>query len=164
MRHSIATTIFAATISAVTPALADDCQTVADAYYALVKVPAYRQTTTLNGKLLMESVIVGDVLYHKNESGWMSMNLGPGGRAANQKKALPGASSLRACARVGRDTVDGKAAVMYDYIPPAIQGLGESGPQRVWIGSANGLPLRMTSEKSKTEVMLSFENVTAPVQ
>lgn len=145
-------------------AMANDCQTVADAYDALGKVPAYQQTVVLDGKPLAEFIAVGDKLFTKQDAGWTAIDLGAGGRAAMQKEVIPDAASLKDCARVGDDKVAGKDAVIYAYTPPPMAGGGELGPQRVWIGTADGLPLRMTSEQAKTDVTLSFENVTAPVQ
>ena len=153
----LATTFLAPALS-----LANECQTVADAYAALGKAPAYRQTVTMGGKPLAELIVVGDTIYNKSKKGWTAMDVGAGGRVAMQKKALPDAASLRDCARVGPDTFAGTDAVMYDYTPPAVEGLGELGPQRVWIGTADGLPHRMTSVQSKTDVSLSFDSVTAP--
>ncbi|RKE77406.1 hypothetical protein [Rhizobium sp. AG855] len=144
-------------------AAANDCQPVADAYNALGKVPAYKQTVVLNGKPLAEFIVVGDRLYTKRESGWTAVDLGAGGRAATQKKVIPDAASLKGCARIGDDKVAGKDAVIYAYTPPPMEGGLDLGPQRVWIGTADGLPLRMTSEQAKTDVTLSFDNVTAPV-
>lgn len=139
---------------------ANDCQTVADAYDALGKVAAYRQTVSLNGEVLMEAIAVGDKLYRKDGNSWSAIDLGAGGRAAMQKKAIPGADSLKDCAKVGLDTLDGVDTVMFDYTPPPMAGAGELGPQRIWI--SDGLPLRMTSEQSKTDVRISYDNVTAP--
>lgn len=141
-------------------AQANDCQTVADAYDALGKVAAYRQTVSLNGEVVLEAIAVGDKLYRKDGDSWSAMDLGPGGRAAMQKQAIPGADSLKDCTKVGPDTLDGVDAVMFDYIPPPMAGAGVLVPQRVWI--SNGLPLRMTTEQSKTDVRISYDNVTAP--
>lgn len=144
-------------------ARANDCQPVADAYDALGKAPGYRQTVHLNGSLLGEFIAVGDKLYTKEEKGWSVIDLGAGGRVAMQKKVIPNAASLKDCVRIGPDVVAGKKAVVYGYTPPPVAGVGELGPQRVWIGTAEGLPLRMTSQQSNTDVTLSFDNVTAPI-
>ena len=143
-------------------ARADDCQSVADAYDRLSKTPAYRQMTSLNGKLLMESVIVGDDMYVKDGAKWNKLPLGPGGRVRIQKNVIPGASSLKDCRRVGAETVQGKSAVAYDYTPPPMPGAGAPESQRVWIAADSGLPIRMTSQQQKTEVLISFDNVVAP--
>ena len=80
MRAAGAVLMLGCLAAPVSVARADDCQSVADAYDRLSKAPAYRQMTSLNGKLLMESVIVGDDMYVKDGAKWNKLPLGPGGR------------------------------------------------------------------------------------
>ena len=61
-------------------ASADACQTVLDAYTALSKAPAYRQTMSTPGEAPMELVTVGDTLYMKEGTGWTKLPLRPGMR------------------------------------------------------------------------------------
>lgn len=162
MRAAGAVLVLGCLLAPLSLARADDCQSVADAYDRLSKAPAYRQATSLGGTLLMESVIVGDDMYVKNDAKWTKLPLGPGGRVQMQKSVIPGASSLKDCRRVGAETFQGRNAVVYDYTPPPMPGAGALDPQRVWIAVDSGLPIRMTSQQQKTEVVISFDNVVAP--
>jgi hypothetical protein len=145
-----------------TPAFAGDCQAVADAYDLLSKAPAYRQLTSLNGKPLLDSIAVGDDLYVKDGENWTKTSLEKGQRAAMTKRMVPDAASLKDCAVAGDETLDGAAMHVYDYTPPAVEGMGDPGPQRVWIGADDRLPHRMVSQSAKTDVRLTFDGVTAP--
>ncbi|MBB1248459.1 hypothetical protein [Rhizobium sp. G21] len=78
------------------------------------------------------------------------------------KHMVPDAASLKDCAVAGDETLDGAAMHVYDYTPPAVQGVGDPGPQRVWIGADDGLPHRVTSARAKTDARLTFDGVTAP--
>ncbi len=162
MRAAGAVPVLGCLLAPLSLARADDCQSVADAYDRLSKAPAYRQATSLGGTLLMESVIVGDDMYVKNDAKWTKLPLGPGVRVQMQKSVIPGASSLKDCRRVGAETFQGRNAVVYDYTPPPMPGAGALDPQRVWIAVDSGLPIRMTSQQQKTEVVISFDNVVAP--
>ncbi|NMN59630.1 hypothetical protein FHT36_003543 [Xanthobacter sp. SG618] len=163
MRAATAVLVLGCLLVPLSLARADDCQSVADAYDRLSKVPAYRQVAALGGAPLMEAVIVGDVMYVKHGAKWTKMPLGPGGRVEMQKQVIPSAASLKDCRRVGPETVQGKNAVAYDYTPPPMPGAVEFDPQRVWIAVDSGLPIRMTSKQQKTEVVISFDNVVAPI-
>ncbi|MBB1248458.1 hypothetical protein [Rhizobium sp. G21] len=57
------------------PALADDCQPVADAFDLLGKAPAYRQVTSLDGKVLLDSIAIGDDLYVRDGENWTKTSL-----------------------------------------------------------------------------------------
>ncbi|WP_280777618.1 hypothetical protein [Rhizobium sp. SG_E_25_P2] len=161
--HERSLLLLAAGISILaTPALAGDCDAVADAYDLLSKAPAYRQLTSLDGKPLLDSIAVGDDLYVKDGESWTKTSLEKGQRAAMTKRMVPDAASLKDCAAAGDETLDGAAMHVYDYTPPAVQGVGDPGPQRVWIGADDGLPHRMASESTKTDVRLQFDNITAP--
>lgn len=164
MRAAKSVLVLGCLLAPVSLARAGDCQTVADAYDALSKAPAYRQVTSLAGSALLEAVIVGDDMYVKNGSTWGKLPLGPGGRVAMQKSVIPGASSLTDCRRVGAESFQGRNAVVYDYTPPPMPGAGALDPQRVWIAVDSGLPIRMTSKQQKTEVIISFDNVVAPAR
>ena len=161
--HERSLLLLAAGISILaTPALAGDCDAVADAYDLLSKAPAYRQLTSLDGKLLLDSIAIGDDLYVRDGENWTKTSLEKGQRAAMTKRLVPNAASLEDCASAGDETLDGAAMHVYDYTPPAVQGVGDPGPQRVWIGAGDGLPHRMASESTKTDVRLQFDNITAP--
>jgi hypothetical protein len=161
--HERSLLLLAAGISILaTPALAGDCDAVADAYDLLSKAPAYRQLTSLDGQPLLDSIAVGDDLYVRDGDSWTKTSLEKGQRAAMTKRMVPDAASLKDCASAGDETLDGAAMHVYDYTPPAVQGVGDPGPQRVWIGADDGLPHRMASESTKTDVRLTFDGVTAP--
>ena len=63
MRAATAVLVLGCLVAPLSSARADDCQSVADAYDRLSKVPAYRQVAAMAGAPLMEAVIVGDVMY-----------------------------------------------------------------------------------------------------
>ena len=151
-----------AILAQVQGARADDCQTIYNAYEALSKAPAYRQTMTFAGVPPMELIAVGDAIYMKHGPSWQKMPVEPGMRAAMQKQTMPSAAALKACSQVGTETVRGQAATIYQYTPPPLEGAGPLGPQRVWIGD-KGLPLRMTSQQENTDVNLFYDNVVAPI-
>ncbi len=145
-------------------ASADACQTVLDAYTALSKAPAYRQTVSGPGAPPMELVAVGDTLYMQDGESWTKLPLQPGMRAQMMADIVPEAAALSDCVELGSETVDGVDATIYGYQPPPIEGVPGMGPQKVWIG-ADGLPRRMTAEgdDGTLEVRLSFDNVTSPI-
>lgn len=145
-----------------TSALAGDCDAVAGAYDLLSRAPAYRQLTSLDGKPLLDSIAIGDDLYVRDGDNWTKTSLGKGQRAAMTKRMVPDAASLKDCGAAGDETLDGAAMHVYDYTPPAVAGMGDPGPQRVWIGADDGLPHRMLSESTKTDVRLQFDNINAP--
>jgi len=142
---------------------ANDCQTIYEAYEALSKAPAYRQTMAFAGVPPMELIVIGDAIYMKPGPNWQKLPVDPGTRASMQKQTMPSAAALKDCSRVGTETVRGQPATIYQYTPPPMEGAGPLGPQRVWIGTTSGLPLRMTSQQETTDVNLFYENVVAPI-
>ncbi len=162
MRAGIGTLASAAVLASSSVARADDCQIVADAYEALSKAPAYHQITAMNGSELLDAIVVGDDMYVRDGASWQKRPLGAGMRVQMQKRVIPDAASLKDCRRIGSEAFKGKDAVVYDYTPPPMEGAGPLGPQRVWIAVENGLPIRMTSDQQKTDVVITFDNVVAP--
>ncbi|MER2509871.1 MAG: hypothetical protein ABTQ27_14115 [Amaricoccus sp.] len=145
-------------------ASADACQTVLDAYTALSKAPAYRQTMSTPGEAPMELVTVGDTLYMKEGTGWTKLPLRPGMREQMMASIVPDVSALKDCSELGSETLGGIGTTIYSYQPPPMDGVPDTGPQKVWIGE-DGLPRRMTVEQDggTLEVVMSFDGVTAPI-
>lgn len=146
-------------------ALADDCQTVFEAYVALAAAPAYHQTVSMPNAPTMEMVTVGDVLYMREDEAWKKVDLGPGMRAEMMRQTMPSADALKDCSRLAGDTIDGAAMSVYSYQPPQIEGAGPLGAQKVWIGDKDGLPHRMASvgaDDGGVTVEIVFDGVEAP--
>lgn len=164
--HRISTGIFALLVCAAGTGWAGECETVAGAYSALAKVPAYRQVTQLNGKPLLDAIMIGDTFYVNNDGTWSKMPLGPGMREEMMKKVIPDASALKGCKSLGSEKLDGFDTDIFEYQPPPMEGVGASGPQRVWIGTTDGLPHRMASDQvgKAIDVRITFENVAPPIQ
>lgn len=146
-------------------AWADACQdTVKAAYDALAKVPAVAQTLTMEGTPTIRMITVGDTLHlDQGEGTWTRVPLQPGMRQQMMQQTLPDASALGACATVGSEALEGAAMTVYQYLPPSIAGETPS-PQKLWIGDADGLPHRMTTEQAgkPMEMTITYEGVTAP--
>ena len=145
-------------------AAADACQTVLDAYVALSKTPAYRQTIDAPGATRMEMMAIGDTLYVKDEGDWTKLPLQPGMREEMMSQMVPDASALKNCEEVGSESLGGVSTTIYAYEPPPIEGVPDTGPQKVWI-DGEGLPRRMTAdqEDGRLEVDMYFDDVTAPI-
>jgi hypothetical protein len=162
--HPISVLVAAAMAAATSlPARADVCAAVADAYGRLAAVQAYRETVSMPNLVTLEMVAIGDMLYVKQGLDWQKVPLEPGMRAKMIKRIIPDAASLKACAAAGTETIDGQAMAIYDYTPPAVEGIGDPGPQRVWIGAGDGLPHRLLAERQKADIRLSFDGVKAPI-
>ncbi len=148
-------------------ALADDCQdAVKAAYDKLAAAPAVKQTATIPGTPTLQMVMIGDILYMDRGDGqWTKLPLQPGMRAEMMQDTIPDASELTECRVVGKDAVDGADMTVYQYVPPQL--MDETpGPQQLWIGVADGLPHRMTSEQDgqSLEMTMTYEDVKAPVE
>lgn len=149
------------------PARADDCATVYKALTDLAAVPAVAQTIDMGGQAApMQSVAIGDALYTNVGDGWAKLPLAPGGRLGILKSLVPDSASLKDCANLGRETVDGRATTVYSYVPPVPEGMeglaGAGDPQKLWIADADGLPYRM--ETGATKMSMTYEGVVAPIQ
>ncbi len=163
--NRISTGIFVPLLCVAGTGWAAECETVAAAYAALAKVPAYRQVTELNGKPLLDAIMIGDTFYVNNDGVWSKMPLGPGMREEMMKKVIPDASALTGCKALGSEKLDGLDTSIFEYQPPPMEGVEASGPQRVWIGVGDGLPRRMTSDQvgKAIDVRITFDNVAAPI-
>ncbi len=148
-------------------ALADDCQNaVKAAYDKFATTPAVKQTATIPDTPTLQMVMIGDVLYMDRGDGqWTKLPLQPGMRAEMMQDTIPDASALAGCREVGTEALDGADMTVYEYVPPPLAD-ENPGPQKVWIGVADGLPHRMTSEQDgqKLEMTMTYEDVKAPVE
>lgn len=152
---------------AAAPARADDCATIYKALTDLASAPAVAQTIALAGQAApMRSVAIGDAFYTNDGTGWTKLPLMPGGRLGMLQAMAPDSSSLTDCVSLGSETVDGRATTVYSYVPPVPKGMeglaGAGGPQKLWIGDADGLPYRMKAET--TEMTMTYEGVVAPAE
>lgn len=146
------------------PAAADDtCNTIFDSYTRLSEVPGYRQTVTLKGAVIAEQVMVGNDLYSKDGDAWSKQSIGEGTRKALQTSLMPTAEALRDCAAGAVEPVDNVQARQYSYSMPPVNGVGDLGPQRVWIGEEDGLPHRLVSEKQGTETSVRYNDIKPPL-
>lgn len=154
--------IIAAALLAPAAAHADDCAPIVAAYTKLSEVPAYRQVIALAGGQSAETVAIGDTLYVKSGSpDWQRMDLPPGGRRQTVMQFLD-KDALKGCAAAGADTLNGAAMTKYGYEPPVMGGF-TTARQTLWIGDADGLPYRMTSDDGSATVEISYEGVVAPM-
>lgn len=146
------------------PALADEtCKTIFDSYTRLSEAPGYRQTVSLKGAVIAEQVMVGNDLYSKDGDTWSKQSLGEGTRKALQTSIMPAADALRNCTAGAVEPVDDVQARQYSYSMPPVNGVGDLGPQRVWIGEDDGLPHRLVSEKQGTETRVRYDDVKPPL-
>lgn len=143
------------------PARADDCATIHGVFEALAGVPAYSQQILMAGDTPAETVAVGETLYVRADGEWSKLELGPGGRLAAMRMAIPDAASLKDCSVVGDEVVEGVETTVYRYLPPDMGGMAQ-GPQKLWVG-ADGLPVKMESEDGTTVVTIAYSGVTAPI-
>ncbi|MFK8250559.1 hypothetical protein [Ancylobacter terrae] len=159
-----AAAVLALAACAVTPARADDCAVIYKAFEALAGAPSYSQDVTVQGNRL-RSVVIGDVMYVNSGSDWQKIPLTAEGRRGILKQFLPDGTYLKECAKVGSETIGGKAMTVYSYVPPVPKGMeafaDAAGPQKLWVGVADGLPYRMTA--SSVDMSISFDGVTAPI-
>lgn len=148
----------------VTPARADDCAVIYKAFEALAGAPSYSQKVTMPDTSL-QSIVIGDVMYVNTGTTWQKIQLKADGRRGMLKQFLPDGTHLKDCAKVGSETIGGKAMAVYTYVPPVPKGMeafaDAAGPQKLWVGVADGLPYRMTA--SSVDMTISFEGVTAPI-
>lgn len=139
-----------------------ECQAVVAAFTRLAEAPAYRQTMKLPGVGTMEMAAIGETLYIAADGKWSKLPLRPGGRKEIMQQII-GSRPLANCEAAGSETVDGVATTVLAYRVPPIEGLTDQpSDQRVWVGDADGLPLRMVSADG-TEVSLSFAPFDPPV-
>lgn len=146
------------------PVRADDCAIILKAFETLAVAPSYSQTISMKDTPPMLSIAIGDVLYVNADDKWQKVQLKPGGRLGILKTFVPDAASLKDCSANGSDTLDGKAMTTYTYTPPipeGMEGLAKGGPQTLWVGDADGLPYRMTTED--IEMTMSYDAVTPPI-
>lgn len=145
-------------------ALADACETIKAAFDRLAAAPAVAQTVKLGDMPPMRMVALADTMYVDRGTGdWTSIPLEPGTRAQMLAAAVPDALALKDCAEAGHEAVGDVAATAYTYIPPSFAGETPV-EQKLWIGDADGLPYRMTTESDgqPLEMTIRYDGVTAP--
>ncbi|MFK8250560.1 hypothetical protein [Ancylobacter terrae] len=146
------------------PARADDCPAIFKAFETLMKTSTYSQNIAMK-EMSLRSIVMGDVIYMNSDGTWTKVALKPGGRQEMLKQFVPDGSHLKECAKVGTESIGGKAMTIYRYVPPVPKGMeglpGAGVPQKLWVGDSDGLPHRLTTDAM--EMTISFEPVTAPI-
>ena len=146
------------------PARADDCAAIYQAYEKLSTAPSYASVVTVKDKGTIRSIVIGDTFYVQKGSEWVKIPIKPGGRLAMMKSFVADAASLEDCRQVGTDQLDGRSMTAYSYAPPVPKGkegqAGAGGAQKLWVG-ADGLPYRMST--AQLDMTISYDDVTAPI-
>lgn len=126
-------------------AVADaSCQPVQAALIAFSHAPAFRvSTTTLDGKAVsVESIYVGDTLYYGSAPDWMKI---PQTQAERLEVDAKSGSTLSRCRMVGRESVHGEVAIVYEAHRETKTPATRS-DDKIWISTKSGLPLRQDTD------------------
>lgn len=146
------------------PASADAvCDRIFASYSKLSEVPAYRQTVRLKGAVIAEQMMVGNDLYTRDGNSWSKQSLEDGARKSLLAAVMADGASLKDCREGAEETVNGVDTRQYSYALPPMAGVGELGPQQVWIGTEDGLPHRLVAEKQGTETIVGFDGIKPPM-
>ena len=142
------------------------CQAVLDAVIKQAGVPV-RQFITIEsaaspGKPLKSEMIrTGDTIYMQIGGQWVARPYDSQKAVSDSRQAMQKAAYT--CARLRRDTVDGKPATLYSVQTKSEQGTTDA---EIWI-AADGLPIRQHTDmqgpnKTRHEVRFDYTKVTAP--
>lgn len=124
-----------------------DCAVIGAAMMAVHDQSSVRQhsvATKPGGGLGVESISTKDAMYMRESSSaaWRKVPMDAAKRrklAENAMVSLP----LSDCESVGAETIEGAAANVYAYSQPDLMTPGQKTSGKIWIGKADGLPLRM---------------------
>lgn len=122
-----------------------ECDAVAKAMLAVPDQPGVRQVMTLGPtESGPTSIQLKDAMYMREDASkpWIKAPIDARKRRAMAQaglKTLP----LSACMKTASETLDGVAVDVYSFSQANPLKPGETGPSRILIGSADGLPRRM---------------------
>ncbi|MGH8212608.1 MAG: hypothetical protein ACREPP_05185 [Rhodanobacteraceae bacterium] len=127
------------------PARADDasCKPLSDAMIKAASTP-YHEFTTAGGESF-EKIYTTKALYIGSHGHWMKTDASP--QILLDALRQSGAAFTE-CKALRTETVDGQAATVY-AAHEHLASIGEDDHSQIWIGNANGLPLKSESDSQR---------------
>lgn len=141
-----------------------DCAVIGAAMMAVHDQSSVRQhyvATKPGGEMGVESISTKDAMYMRESASgaWRKVPM----NAAQRRKLAEGATRtlpLSECESLGAETVEGAGANVYAFKQPDLMKPGAKTSSKIWIGKADGLPLRM--EVTADTAMVFEYGVPAP--
>lgn len=157
----------AALLMAVTPALAapPECESIHKAFSTVATVESYRQKVDMpEMKTTFEQMVIGDVIYTREETKWSKLKLKPGGRKGILEAMAP-LSAISGCKALRSETLPAGPTQVYEFMmapPKGIPGAGTAPiRQEVWIGTRDGLVHRISG--GSTTANITYGALTPPI-